>query len=217
MGADERGNALSSRSTGRRRRARARWRGGSPSASASPISIPARFIARRRAPCSTRVATRRSGGGGKGRAAPRSALLADPRLRADAVASAASVVAAIPAVRAPCSGCSALLPRTLRHRRAARCSTAATSARSSAREANVKLFITASTETRAERRVKELREQGAPAIYENVLQDIKERDARDSGRRVAPLAAAPDAQSSIRRRSTPIWCSSAPAIWSRVR
>jgi CMP/dCMP kinase len=39
----------------------------------------------------------------------------------------------------------------------------------------------------------ELRERGAPAIYDDVLQDMKERDARDSERRVAPLAAAPDA------------------------
>jgi cytidylate kinase len=59
--------------------------------------------------------------------------------------------------------------------------------------ADVKLFITARTEARANRRVKELREQGTPAIYENVLQDLNERDARDSGRRVAPLKAAHDA------------------------
>jgi cytidylate kinase len=38
-----------------------------------------------------------------------------------------------------------------------------------------------------------LRQNGAAAIYEAVLQDMKERDARDSERRVAPLAAAPDA------------------------
>jgi cytidylate kinase len=60
-------------------------------------------------------------------------------------------------------------------------------------DATVKLFIVASAESRAERRVKELRERGAAAIYEDVLQDMRERDARDSERRVAPLAAAPDA------------------------
>jgi len=59
--------------------------------------------------------------------------------------------------------------------------------------ADVKLFITASTETRAARRVKELREQGAPAIYEDVLQDLNERDARDTERRAAPLTVAHDA------------------------
>jgi cytidylate kinase len=60
-------------------------------------------------------------------------------------------------------------------------------------DAAVKLFVTASVEERARRRVKELREHGAPAIYSDVLQDMTERDARDSSRRVAPLAAAPDA------------------------
>jgi cytidylate kinase len=60
-------------------------------------------------------------------------------------------------------------------------------------DASVKLFITASPEARAERRVRELRGRGEPAIYQDVLQDMKERDARDSLRRIAPLAAAPDA------------------------
>ena len=59
--------------------------------------------------------------------------------------------------------------------------------------ATVKLFVTAGPEARAERRVKELRQRGVPAIYGDVLQDMKERDARDSERRVAPLAVAPDA------------------------
>jgi len=60
-------------------------------------------------------------------------------------------------------------------------------------DAAVKLFLTASPAARAGRRVRELRERGATAIYSDVLQDMKERDARDSERRVAPLAAAPDA------------------------
>ena len=60
-------------------------------------------------------------------------------------------------------------------------------------DATVKLFVTASREARAERRFRELRQRGAAAIYGDVLQDMKERDARDSLRRVAPLTAAPDA------------------------
>jgi len=59
--------------------------------------------------------------------------------------------------------------------------------------ASVKLFVTASPETRADRRARELRERGVAVIYRDVLQDMTERDARDSMRRVAPLAAAPDA------------------------
>jgi cytidylate kinase len=60
-------------------------------------------------------------------------------------------------------------------------------------DAAVKLFVTASPEARAERRARELRGRDAASIYGDVLQDMKERDARDSLRRVAPLAAAPDA------------------------
>ena len=60
-------------------------------------------------------------------------------------------------------------------------------------DADVKLFLVASAESRAFRRAKELRPADAAAIYDDVLQDMRERDARDSERRVAPLAAAPDA------------------------
>ena len=59
--------------------------------------------------------------------------------------------------------------------------------------AAAKLFITASPEARAHRRVKELRESGVEAIYGAVLQDMQERDARDSQRRTAPLRPAADA------------------------
>src|SRR5207253_10222841 len=59
--------------------------------------------------------------------------------------------------------------------------------------ASVKLFVTASPEARAERRLRELRQRGATVISGDVLPDMKERDGRDRGRRVAPLAAAPDA------------------------
>jgi cytidylate kinase len=60
-------------------------------------------------------------------------------------------------------------------------------------EADVKLFVTASPEVRAQRRVRELLERGMPAHYDDVLADIRARDARDSGREVAPLKPAPDA------------------------
>lgn len=59
--------------------------------------------------------------------------------------------------------------------------------------ADVKLFVTASTEVRAERRLKELQERGLEAIYAQVLQDMKDRDVRDSQRAAAPLKAAGDA------------------------
>ena len=59
--------------------------------------------------------------------------------------------------------------------------------------ADVKLFVTASLEVRAQRRVRELLERGMPAHYEDVLADIRARDARDGSRAVAPLKPAPDA------------------------
>ena len=59
--------------------------------------------------------------------------------------------------------------------------------------ATVKLFVTASPEVRAQRRVRELLERGMPAHYDDVLADIRARDERDSTREVAPLKQAPDA------------------------
>jgi cytidylate kinase len=125
------------------------------------------------------------------------AQLADPRLLRENVARASSVVAAIPEVR------TALLAfqRRFAQHPPALASGPAMGAVLDGRDigtvvcpdAPVKLFITASVESRAERRVKELRRNGAAAIYDAVLQDMRERDARDSERRVAPLAAAPDA------------------------
>ena len=60
-------------------------------------------------------------------------------------------------------------------------------------EADVKIFVTAGAEARAMRRHRELLERGEGSIYARVLQDLEERDARDSGRAAAPLKAAPDA------------------------
>jgi len=60
-------------------------------------------------------------------------------------------------------------------------------------QADVKLFVTATPEVRARRRMGELMARGMPAHYEDVLSDIHSRDARDSQRDVAPLKAADDA------------------------
>jgi CMP/dCMP kinase len=123
--------------------------------------------------------------------------LTDPRLLREEVARASSLVAAIPGVRAALLD----LQRRFAHYPPAIGDNAAKGAVLDGRDigtvvcpdASVKLFLVASVESRAFRRVKELRERGAPAIYGYVLQDMRERDARDSERRVAPLAAAPDA------------------------
>ena len=60
-------------------------------------------------------------------------------------------------------------------------------------EAEVKIYVTASAEVRAERRWKELSEKGISQAFEEVLAEVKERDARDMGRAEAPLRPAEDA------------------------
>lgn len=60
-------------------------------------------------------------------------------------------------------------------------------------DADVKIFLSASVEKRAERRYKELIERGDSRPYEEVLADIRERDERDSSRDTAPLRPADDA------------------------
>lgn len=59
--------------------------------------------------------------------------------------------------------------------------------------AEVKLFVTASDEVRAGRRHKELAEAGDTVLFETVLEELRERDARDASRAAAPLKPAPDA------------------------
>jgi CMP/dCMP kinase len=119
--------------------------------------------------------------------------LSDPRLRGEAVAQLASAVAVIPAVRAallqfqrdfavhpPGGKAGAVLDG--RDIGTVVCPAAA-----------AKVYVTASQEERARRRAKELRESGVEAIYGAVLQDMQDRDARDSQRRTAPLRPADDA------------------------
>ena len=59
--------------------------------------------------------------------------------------------------------------------------------------AQVKIFLTAAAEERANRRFKELQEKGDPSTYEQVLEDIKQRDYNDTHRDIAPLKKADDA------------------------
>ncbi|MDE2578158.1 MAG: (d)CMP kinase [Hyphomicrobiales bacterium] len=113
----------------------------------------------------------------------------EARLRGAAMGEAASVVAAIPAVRA------ALVD--MQRRFAAQAKGAVLDGRDIgtviAPDATVKIFVTASPETRAQRRALELRAHGETIDYAVVLADIRRRDERDSGRSAAPLKAADDA------------------------
>jgi cytidylate kinase len=114
----------------------------------------------------------------------------DPEaLRGDRVAEAASQVAAIPEVRRALLG--------FQRAFAARPEGAVLDGRDIGTavcpEADVKLFVVAADEVRARRRWQELRGRGEDTTYEAVLEDLRARDARDSGRAVSPLKKAPDA------------------------
>jgi cytidylate kinase len=54
-------------------------------------------------------------------------------------------------------------------------------------DASLKVFLTASAESRAQRRVKQLSEKGFSANLSSLLQDLLDRDARDTSRAAAPL------------------------------
>jgi len=107
----------------------------------------------------------------------------DPELRSEAVSKIASAISAYPAVRA------ALLDRQRAF--AALPGGAVLDGRDIgtviAPQADAKLFVTATPEVRAKRRMKELEERGMPAHYAEVLADIHVRDERDTNRPVAPL------------------------------
>ena len=115
--------------------------------------------------------------------------LTRPQLRGDDVAKAASKVAAIPGVR------TAFLEfqRRLAHTPPGAVIDGRDIGTVVCPDAEVKMFVTADVETRADRRFKELRERGEPVIYAAVLRDMKQRDDRDSRRAVAPLVPAVDA------------------------
>lgn len=60
-------------------------------------------------------------------------------------------------------------------------------------DAELKIFVTASAEVRAQRRYKELQEKGMPADFDEILKNVQERDYIDSHREVSPLRQAEDA------------------------
>ena len=60
-------------------------------------------------------------------------------------------------------------------------------------DAELKVFVTASAEVRAQRRYKELLEKGTPADFDEILRNVQERDYLDSHREVSPLRQAEDA------------------------
>jgi cytidylate kinase len=110
-------------------------------------------------------------------------------IRDEAVSTAASHVAALPAVR------TALLERQRRFREAPGLVADGRDMASVVFPgANLKIFLTASVDTRAKRRHKQLMDKGITASIRTLSLDLRERDARDAARPVAPLKQMPDAR-----------------------
>ncbi|HYM33286.1 MAG TPA: (d)CMP kinase [Candidatus Cybelea sp.] len=119
--------------------------------------------------------------------------LNDPALRDQAVGDAASKVAAFPSVR------EALLEyqRSFAKQPPGGAAGAVLDGRDIGTVvcpgADAKLFVTARPDVRARRRFLEIQARGGPETFEQVLAELKARDARDTARKVAPLKPAPDA------------------------
>ncbi|WP_112382312.1 (d)CMP kinase [Sphingomonas carotinifaciens] len=115
--------------------------------------------------------------------------LADPSLRDDETGQLASIVSAHPLVRA------ALLQRQKRfaHQPGGAILDGRDIGTVIAPDADAKLFVKASPQVRARRRHAELAGRGSEASFDQVLADIRARDARDSARATAPLTQAADA------------------------
>jgi len=125
------------------------------------------------------------------------ATLNDPALRSAAAGDASSKVAAIPGVRQALFDFQRRFAATAPGPDGQPCSGAVLDGRDIGTvicpDAPVKIFVTATPEARAQRRLKELQERGETAIYARVLEDIRARDARDAARADAPMKAADDA------------------------
>jgi cytidylate kinase len=123
----------------------------------------------------------------------RPAILGDPALRSEETSAAASKVAAIPSVRAAILNWQRDFARDAARDSGGAVLDGRDIGTVVCPDAGAKLFITASLEARAARRVKELQARGETAIYARVLQDMQERDARDQGRSISPTKPATDA------------------------
>lgn len=114
----------------------------------------------------------------------------EKKLRGAEMGEAASVISALPAVREALIG----LQRDFAGRRPGAILDGRDIGTVICPDADVKIFVTATSEERARRRWLELSRSGDPISFEDVLADIHRRDARDSGRSTAPLRMAEDAR-----------------------
>lgn len=117
------------------------------------------------------------------------ATLNEDRLRGADMGEAASVVAAFPAVRQALME----LQRNFANQPGGAVLDGRDIGTVIAPDADIKIFVTASPDVRAQRRYKEAVARGENVLFDTILSDIRKRDARDSGRTDAPLRAADDA------------------------
>lgn len=119
-------------------------------------------------------------------------LLNDPALRGEAASQGASVVAAIPEVRQALVNVQKKFADTLPDGYQCTVLDGRDIGTVIAPHAQIKFFVTADVTERAKRRTKELQSLGKSDSYEAVLEAMRQRDARDITRAVAPTVAAPD-------------------------
>ncbi len=122
-----------------------------------------------------------------------STTLNNPRLRDDDIGQAASIVAAIPEVRDTLND----LQRNFAKNPGESTNGAILDGRDIGTiicpDADLKLFVTAKIEIRAQRRLKDLQSKGITVKYDTVLDNMRTRDSRDAQRKDAPLTRAKDA------------------------
>jgi cytidylate kinase len=121
------------------------------------------------------------------------AALRPEDLRTEAVGNAASQVAAIPSVRAALLEAQRRFARQPPDGKAGAVLDGRDIGTVVCPDADVKIFVTAALDVRVERRIKELRDRGETVIPARVRAEMVARDARDSGRSVAPMVPAADA------------------------
>jgi len=119
-------------------------------------------------------------------------LLDNPALRGEAASQGASIVAAVPEVRQALVNLQKSFAQTLPEGRQCTVLDGRDIGTVIAPQAAIKFFVDADVTERAKRRTKELQSLGKSDSYEAVLEAMRQRDARDITRAVAPTVAAPD-------------------------
>ena len=120
-------------------------------------------------------------------------ILDDPRLRAEKIGEAASLVAAVPKVRSELLAFQRNFAKTPPGGLKGAIIDGRDIGTVVCPDADLKIFVTASPAVRVKRRILELEERGLPADPEAILSSVRLRDTRDEARKISPLRPAQDA------------------------